>query len=57
MAIWTEEEIYETGCTYNPRGVCCTMRNKCGSCGWNPSVAEKRKEAFRQKCAEEETKK
>lgn len=49
MAIWSEKELYETGCTFNPRGVQCTMQNKCGSCGWNQAVEQKRKEARRHK--------
>lgn len=38
-----EMEIKSTGCIYNSRGVQCIEKNKCGKCGWNPIVEEKRK--------------
>ena len=38
-----EMELKSTGCIYNSRGVQCIEKNKCGKCGWNPVVEEKRK--------------
>ena len=47
-----EFELRQTGCIYRYRGVICKNKNVCETCGWNPSVEEKRKEAVREKYGE-----
>lgn len=42
-----EMEIKSTGCLYQPRGVQCIEKNKCGKCGWNPAVEQQRKGVWR----------
>ena len=38
----------DTGCKFDPIGVICKFKNTCGSCGWNPTVAERRKAKIRE---------
>lgn len=43
----TDELIIKTGCIYQPRGVICEKKDKCGICGWNPRVSRIRKRLIR----------
>lgn len=47
-----EFEFKQTGCVYNWIGIICKDRTKCETCGWNPTVEEKRKETVIEKYGE-----
>ncbi len=45
-----EKISYRFSCVHNI-GVECYKKNKCDKCGWNPQIAEKRKEKAQAKYA------
>ena len=46
------ETVFSDGCVFCPAGVVCAdgpSETRCGRCGWNPRIAEARKEQAREK--------
>lgn len=42
----TESTYFQYSCKYNEGVVCHPTVRPCGSCGWNPAVAQERLEEF-----------